>query len=68
MELREMYKFTKECVDDFEKALRIKNEHKLRNVILASIEECGSEFEEQTLIENFREVYKKYLEMGAIPA
>lgn len=70
MELREMYGFIKVCNEDFLKALQIKNEKNrqrmIGKIVTATIEECGSEFEEQTIIENFREVYQEFTK--AIPA
>lgn len=72
MELREMYDFVKVCREDFEKVLKIKNQRKrermLGKMLLATMDECGSAFEEQVMIENFREVYTSMKEVQAIPA
>lgn len=70
MELGEMYGFTNEWKEVFFEALKIKSERKRQRmvgkIVLRAIEECGSEFEEQTIIENFKETYQEFKK--AMPA
>lgn len=64
MELGEMYGFTKEWKEVFFKALQIKSERKRQRmvgkIVMEAMKECGSEFEEQTIIENFKETYQEF--------
>ena len=71
MELREMYDFMRDCREDFREALKIKNERKrqrlLNKMVLASYEECGSQFEQETLVEVYREEVREW-RLSTMPA
>lgn len=71
MELREMYGFIRDCRMDFQKVLKIKDERKrqrlLNKMVLASYEECGSQFEQETLVEVYREEVREW-RLSTMPA
>lgn len=72
MDLFMMYNFTERTNDGFRNLLNVCKNHSerdiqryaydraIKNYIQECIEECGSSFEEQCVIENFKEIYDEY--------
>lgn len=61
MELREMENEIKKNREDFARVLR-SSDQTIKPVVSKYFENCCSEFEEQTMIENLKEVFEAYLE------